>query len=113
MINKRGQALVEFVLILPIFILLVFAFIDVGRIILCKNHLENSMTSVTMLVNEDKDINEIKSFLNKDKEYDINISINEDEYINITLTTKLSLITPGMKKILNPNIKVERSIINE
>ena len=36
--NKRGQALIEFVLVLPVLLLLIFAFIDFGRIIVCKNH---------------------------------------------------------------------------
>ena len=38
--NKKGQALVEFVLVLPILIFIVMAFIDVGRLMIMKNHLD-------------------------------------------------------------------------
>ena len=36
-INRKGQALIEFVLILPVLIMLIFGFIDLGRIILENN----------------------------------------------------------------------------
>jgi len=38
--NKRGQALIEFVLILPLFIFLLFAVYDFGMIFSVKNTLE-------------------------------------------------------------------------
>ena len=108
--NKRGQALVEFVIILPILLLLIFAFIDLGRIIVCKNHLEGVMSEVVNL--EDS---EIKNYLKNDKEYQISYDVKIDDYRNITLTTKLNLITPGLRNILkNPyEVKVERSVIYE
>ena len=108
--NKRGQALVEFVIILPILLLLIFAFIDLGRIIVCKNHLEGVMNEVANL-----ESSEVTNYLKKDKDYDITYEVKIDDYKNITLTTKLSLITPGLKNILkNPyTVKVERSVINE
>ena len=108
--NKRGQALVEFVIILPILLLLIFAFIDLGRIIVCKNHLEGVMSDVAGLNDT-----EISEYLKKDSEYSINYSIKIDNYKNITLTTNLDLITPGLKNILNNpyTVKVERSVIYE
>ena len=108
--NKRGQALVEFVIILPILLLLIFAFIDLGRIIVCKNHLEGVMSEVANIPDE-----EITEYLKKDSDYKISYDVKIDKYKNITLTTKLDLITPGLKKILkNPYVvKVERSILYE
>ena len=108
--NKRGQALIEFVLILPVLLLLIFAFIDFGRIIVCKNHLEGVMNEVVSLSDES-----INSYLKKDNDYKISYTIKTDEYKNITLETKLDLITPGLKNILkNPYVvKVERSIVYE
>ena len=38
--NKKGQALVEFVVIMPIFIMLLISIIDLGNIIYKKYHLE-------------------------------------------------------------------------
>ena len=68
--NKRGQALVEFVIILPILLLLIFAFIDLGRIIVCKNHLEGVMSEVANLEDE-----EITEYLRKDSEYKISYDV--------------------------------------
>lgn len=108
--NKRGQALIEFVLILPVLLLLIFAFIDFGRIIVCKNHLEGVMNEVVNLENE-----KVSSYLKNDSDYVISYDVKIDEYKNITLETKLDLITPGLKNILkNPYVvKVERSIVYE
>lgn len=108
--NNRGQALIEFVLILPVLLLLVFALIDFGRIIVCKSHLEGVMNEVSNLSDD-----EITTYLRKDKDYNITYNVRIDDYRNITLSTKLDLITPGLKNILrNPyTIKVERSIVYE
>lgn len=111
--NRKGQALVEFVLILPVFILLVFAFIDAGKIILCKTHLESVMNEVVLMVDNDLDIREIKEYLQEDSSYKISISLEKNKYTNIVLYTKLDLITPGINHIFNENIKIERSIIHE
>lgn len=112
--KNKGQALVEFVLVLPVLLLLIFAFFDISRIMLGKNHLESVMDEVATLVHQDKSINEINEFLKND-DYDIICYINNQEYTNITLKTTIDLITPGMKRILdNPyTIKIERSIIDE
>ena len=39
--NNKGQALVEFVIILPVMLLLIFSIIDFGIVIYEKNNLEN------------------------------------------------------------------------
>lgn len=108
--NSRGQALIEFVLVLPVLLLLIFALIDFGRIIVCKSHLEGVMNEVSSLSD-----NEITTYLNKDKDYKITYTVNVSEYRKITLTTKLDLITPGLKNVLsNPYVvKVERNVVYE
>ena len=40
---RRGQAMIEFVLILPIFLLVVFGTLDLGRIVFLKAQLENAV----------------------------------------------------------------------
>ena len=112
-LNRHGQALIEFVLILPVLLLLIFSFIDFGRIIAMKNHLENVISDVVDLYDSNKE-NEIEAFLSKD-DYKISYSINHLEYTKIVLNVKLDLITPGLNRVLsNPyEVKVERSIIDE
>ena len=108
--NKRGQALIEFVLILPVLILLVFAVIDFGRIISCRMHLEGLITDVIEL-GDDQD--KIDNFIKKDDSYKIKYSMQKGEFKKVSLETKLELITPGLKNILkNPyKVVVERNVI--
>jgi Flp pilus assembly protein TadG len=40
---RRGQALIEFALILPIFLMIVFGTLDIGRIVFLKAELENAV----------------------------------------------------------------------
>ena len=112
--KNKGQALVEFVLVLPVLLLLIFAFFDISRIMLGRNHIESVMDEVVSLVHNEKSLNEIDDYLEKD-DYDITCKINNGEYTEIILSASIDLITPGMKRILdNPyTIKIERSIINE
>ena len=106
--NKKGQALIEFILILPVLLLILFMVIDFGKIILCKNHLENTLSNVVTLKENNGDINR---YLSQD-EYKITYKIEDNKII---LETKLDLITPGLKNILkNPyKVIVERRIIDE
>lgn len=109
-VNKKGQALVEFVIILPIFILLVLGCIDIGRIMYTKMNLEEQMSDVVDYYKNGKTIEEIKNKIDDD------IDIKRDnEYTTILLTKKIDIITPGLQFIFdNPYlIKIERSILNE
>ena len=74
--NRKGQALVEFVLILPIFIMILFSIVDFGMIFNKKNELENISIDIINLLNNNNKIEEIQ------KEYpkvDIKLT-NEEKY---------------------------------
>lgn len=108
--NRKGQALVEFVLILPIFIMILFSIVDFGMIFNKKNELENISIDIINLLNNNK-IEEIQ------KEYpkvDIKLT-NEEKYTIVEISTKVNIITPGLNRVLgNPYIvKVERKIPND
>ena len=108
--NRKGQALVEFVLILPIFILMLFAIVDFGMILSKKNELENISVDVTAMIKNSDNIDDIKNLYPKVK---INIS-SDDKYNKIIISDDVDIMTPGLNRILgNPyNIKVERTIPN-
>ena len=109
--NKKGQALVEFVLILPVFMLLIFSVYDFGMIFSKKSSLENSSSDIISLYQNGKTIDEIKELYPS-----LNISdVLDTDYHKITITDKVKIITPGLNRILgNPySIKVERYIPNE
>ena len=98
--NKKGQALVEFVIILPIFILLVFCLIDFGRIISIKNDLENKISDVVTFYQNGNSKDEIIQLINKNSKDKINIEfVTEGEYVTINLVKKINPITPGITYI--------------
>ena len=113
--NKRGQALVEFVMILPVLLVLVFCVVDFGRVISLKNELENKVSDVVTFYEAGSDISEIRSKISQsDDKIIVDISTN-GEYATINLSKKINPITPGLNRIRNDvfNVKATRVIKNE
>ncbi len=114
--NNKGQALIEFVIILPVIILLFFSFIDLGRIILENNKLEGITSIAIEEYQKDKDYDDIENYLADMGYKNITVDIYKNgDITTITLTKNVDLITPGMDKIIaDPYVvKVERTINNE
>ena len=109
--NNKGQALVEFILILPIFLFLIFAVVDFGLIFNTKSTLENTSTDIVDEIKSGIPIEEVRAS-HKDLTID---TIEDAKYIKIKLTTERNLITPGASRVLpNPyKITVERTILND
>lgn len=106
--NNKGQALIEFVLILPVFIFILFAVVDFGIIFNSKSNLENDCSSIVELFKNGTSIEEIKRI------YDdsiVNIS-NDGSYYKLSVSTSIDLITPGLNRVLGDPylISVERII---
>ena len=113
--NEKGQALVEFVLILPITLILIFCIVDFGRVISLKNDLENKTYDIVMLYQNGKTLDEIDSIINKEQNgIKIDASYNED-YITISVTKKIKPITPGLSYIKKElfDVSTSRVIKNE
>lgn len=110
-LNTKGQALVEFVLILPVFIFLLFAIYDFGMIFNRKNNLESNSIDIIDLYKTGKSVDEVRELYNK---LSINIEV-DDKYNKVIVEDKVKLITPGFNRIFgNPyKIKVVRYIANE
>lgn len=109
--NNKGQALVEFILILPIFLFLIFAVVDFGLIFSTKSTLENTSTDIVDEIKAGIPIEEVR-----ENHKDLTIDTIEDaKYKKIKLTTERNLITPGASRVLpNPyKITVERTILND
>ena len=109
--NRKGQALVEFVLILPIFIFLLFAIYDFGMIFSRENKLEGDSSSIVSLYKNGKTLNEIRTMYP-------GIGIDElvdGDYVKLTFEDNVKVITPGLNRIFgNPyKIKIERYLPNE
>lgn len=109
--NNKGQALVEFVLILPIFILILFIIVDFGMIINTKSTLENESVDISLMFKEDNNINEIRNLY---PEIKIDIS-EQNNYLKILLEKEVDIITPGLNRVFDDPyiVKVERVIYND
>ena len=74
--KENGQALIEFVLLLPIIIFLILTVIDIGRILYTKTWLESKMNDVVNLVSSGvEDTNEVEEILDYGKDK-ISVKLN-------------------------------------
>ena len=110
--NRKGQALVEFILILPIFLLILFAIVDFGNVLYSKNKLENTSTDLVRLLLDGKSVQEVSSIYS---DLAIDVSPYRDGYRMVRIVSEVRIITPFLDRILgNPcKIKVERVVPND
>ena len=111
--NNRGQALVEFIIILPVFLLLIIYVIDFGNIISKKYSLENDIDVISDMYKEKK-YEEINNY-SKKKDLKI-IYTNQDDILNINLSKEIKVISPMLNLIFGKSydIDIEKSIyLNE
>ena len=108
--NRKGQALVEFVLILPIFMIILFAIVDFGMILSSKNELENISIDVVSMIRNNSNIEEIRTLY---PELTIDMDI-DSSYITVKIYKNVDVMTPGLNLVLGDPymIEVERIIPN-
>lgn len=106
--NRKGQALVEFIIILPVIIYIIMFIVDFMVIFQTKNRLEHEMNEVVTLYKDNR-LNDINDLTNNFK-YRI-----DNKYVYLTISEEYKTITPGLNLVLgNPyQIINERVIINE
>lgn len=110
--NNKGQALIEFILIIPVLTIFILGIFDIGNIIYKKYELENDLDYIVDLY-ENNQMEKISSYIGSKR---ITMSDNkEDGYITITLVKNISFVTPGASKIFESPYKIStnRTIINE
>ena len=92
--NKKGQALVEFIIILPVLVYIVLIMIDILVIYNYKANLEGKIDEVVYLYKDGR-VNEIDSYLG-----DINYNIkSDDKYTYIDINKEYEFMTPGISNI--------------
>ncbi len=104
--KEKGQALVEFILILPIILLILVALIDIGNIFLQKYNLNNDLETITDLYKNNK-TQEIKAYI-------INEGLSYEEKANgdliqIILKKPVKITAPVLSNILGNNYTIETS----
>lgn len=110
--NKKGQALVEFVIIMPIIMMIIFVIIDFSNVFYQKNYLENVTNDVVRLKEHGKN----DEYIKKKTDKDIQISIkNNGDTKKIIVSKDINLVTPFSNMFFkNPfTIKTERIVFYE
>lgn len=107
--DNKGQALVEFIIILPIFLLLIMCVIDFGNIITKKYSLENDIDVISDMYKKAK-YEEINDYISKK---DILVSYdNEEDLLVINVSKNINITSPILNLVFGKNyvIDVEKSI---
>ncbi len=104
--KNKGQALVEFIIILPVLLLLILGAIDFGNILYKEYTLENDLDYVVELVRQNK-MTEVDYYVTQ-KELIKNIE-TKSTTTTITLSRKVAVNTPGLNRILGKNYQIEAS----
>ncbi|MBR3161701.1 MAG: pilus assembly protein [Bacilli bacterium] len=109
--NRKGQALIEFVLIMPVLLFILLAVFDFGMILSNKTNLSSISEDIVNMYQNGEPIETIN---NEYKDVKINIENYKSKYKKITIEKDLKVFTPGLSNILgNPyQIKIERVISN-
>ena len=96
--NKKGQALVEFILIIPIIVILLLAAFDWVRILQSKTEMEDMLDTY---INENIEDNSYTYTTTK-----------EDNYNVYTINSNIEIYSPVLVPVLGSkyNIEVERKI---
>ena len=109
--NRKGQALVEFILILPVFLMILFTIVDFGNLLHSKTELQNQSVDIIRMIQNGDDVQEV---LTRYSNVGIEIQSYQENYQKVTLIERIDLITPFLDRILGDPcvIKVERVIPN-
>lgn len=106
--DRKGQALIEFVLILPILVLLLLGIIDIGNMFIRKSELENKVTDIVHVwEKQETSIEELEKLFEKEDLKIETIKNTTTSFITIQVKDKVSFITPIKKDY---TIEVKRVI---
>ena len=103
--NKKGQALIEFILVLPVLLIVFMSVADIGNIYIKKYELNGKLDTISDLYLTNK---------NEALAYAANENITIDESTNasfITLTAKknIKVNAPILSNIIGKNFEIKES----
>ncbi len=106
--NKKGQALVEFVIILPIFIFMLLGIIDIGKVVVAKTEMESELSDVLDMYKNRKDYEEIAKALKlQDKQMKLEVTNENNQSLTFLIEKEVEIVTPGLGFILGSPCIVE------
>lgn len=102
--NKKGQALIEFILIMPIFMILIMSLIDVGNIYIKKYELNKDLQVIETLY-QNNDSQKIALYTSNN---DLTLEEKlENDLITITLKKQVKINAPFLSNILGKSYTIE------
>ncbi len=107
--DNKGQALVEFIIILPLLLLIIISIIDFGNIFTKKYSLENDLDTIVDLY-ETQEYSKINDYTNN-KNIEINYK-EENNFLTINLSKDIKIYSPILNTILGNSysVNVDRSV---
>lgn len=105
--DNKGQALIEFAMILPVILLILMYIIEFGRITLKKHELESNMDLIVDLYEEKKQA-ELNNYISNNS-----ITINyrkQNELTTIEISKNIKSNVPLINKIIGNQITTKRTI---
>lgn len=106
--DKKGQALIEFILIIPFLTIIFLIIFDISNVLFNKYVLQNNIDDIVVIYKEDK--NKVSNYV-KSNDIEVEFYI-EDEFIKVVGHKDVKIITP-LADSLFPNpytITIERYI---
>ena len=98
--KNNGQALVEFVILLPIIVFILFIVIDFASVYYKKNHLEGILDDVVVMVENDIPKEKILEKI-------------DDKTIDYTITVDGNLATINLEQMIEFNTPFSNTIFDE
>lgn len=103
-VNEKGQALTEFILILPVVLIILLAVFNVSYIYIEKYNLENNLETITDLY-QNGEYKALKAYVaNENIDYDEN---KTDKLTKITISKNILISAPVLNKVLGKKLKIE------
>lgn len=104
--SQKGQALIEFILVLPVFFLIVTSFIDFGTILYEKykmNQILDTATNIFLSQGEDA----TRQYVSKEK---VNFDFKkQDDIYKLSIIKSKNILTPGLNKVLGNPYQIEET----
>lgn len=107
--NNKGQALVEFVILIPVLILLILSIFDLGNIILKKYKLENELDTIINYYNNNDE--QLMNSYASMKDISIKKERKNNNMIDIKVSYEVNINTPVLNKIMGEIYQIETSRI--
>lgn len=107
--NNKGQALMEFIMILPVLLIIIMAIFDYANILFKKNEMNDIIDDIVLLYQNDKQ-DKINEFANKKG---VQFSFSEDStFVEIKIEKSIEINAPILSNILgNPYKLIESRTI--